>query len=33
MSKIEFNISDWRNKHILKEGVGGVVSRNPFGKA
>jgi len=29
MSK-EFNINDWRNKHIIKEGVGGVVSRNPF---
>ena len=32
MSKVEFNIGDWRNKHIVKEGVGGVVSRNPFGK-
>ena len=32
MSKVEFNIGNWRNKHILKEGVGGVVSRNPFGK-
>ena len=32
MSKVEFSIGDWRNKHIVKEGVGGVVSRNPFGK-
>ena len=32
MSKIEFNIGDWRNKHILKEAVGGVVSRKAFGK-
>ena len=32
MSKVEFNIGDWRNKHIVKEGVGGVVSRNPFGR-
>ena len=32
MSKVEFNIGDWRNKHIVKEGVGGVVSRKPFGK-
>ena len=30
MSKVEFNINDWRKKHVLKEGVGGVVSRNPF---
>tara|TARA_R100001377_G_scaffold80052_1_gene58643 strand:+ start:1540 stop:1896 length:357 start_codon:yes stop_codon:yes gene_type:complete len=32
MSKVEFNIGDWRNKHIVKEGVGGVISKNPFGK-
>ena len=32
MSKIEFNINSWRKRHILKEGVGGVVSRNPFKK-
>jgi len=32
MSKIEFNISSWRNKHVIKEAVGGVVSRNAFGK-
>ena len=32
MSKVEFNIGDWRNKHIVKEGVGGVVSRKAFGK-
>ena len=32
MSKVEFNIGDWRNKHIVKEGVGGVISRNPFGR-
>ena len=30
MSKVEFSINDWRNKHVLKEGVGGVVSRKPF---
>ena len=30
MSKVEFNINSWRKKHVLKEGVGGVVSRNPF---
>ena len=30
MSKVEFNIGDWRNKHVLKEGVGGVISKNPF---
>ena len=29
---IDFNINNWRKKHVLKEGVGGVVSRNPFGK-
>ena len=28
----KFSINDWRKKHVLKEGVGGVVSRNPFGK-
>ena len=28
----KFSINNWRNKHILKEAVGGVVSRNPFGK-
>ena len=28
----DFNINNWRSKHVLKEGVGGVVSRNPFGK-
>tara|TARA_R110000744_G_scaffold367264_1_gene476654 strand:- start:739 stop:1086 length:348 start_codon:yes stop_codon:yes gene_type:complete len=32
MSKVEFNIGDWRNKHIIKEAVGGVVSRRAFGK-
>ena len=31
MSKIEFNIGNWRNKHIIKEAVGGVVSRKAFG--
>ena len=31
MSKVEFSINDWRKKHVLKEGVGGVVSKNPFG--
>jgi len=30
MSKVEFNIGDWRNKHVIKEGVGGVVSRRAF---
>ena len=30
MSKVEFNINDWRKKHVLIEGVGGVVSTNPF---
>ena len=30
MSKIEFNINDWRKKHVLKEGIGGVVSRRAF---
>ena len=28
----KFSINDWRKKRVLKEGVGGVVSRNPFGK-
>jgi hypothetical protein len=32
MSKVEFNIGSWRNKHVISEAVGGVVSRNPFGK-
>ena len=32
MSKIEFNINDWRKKRVLAEAVGGVVSRNPFSK-
>tara|TARA_R110001592_G_scaffold44286_2_gene142688 strand:+ start:198 stop:548 length:351 start_codon:yes stop_codon:yes gene_type:complete len=31
MSKVEFNIGNWRNKHVLKEAVGGVVSRRAFG--
>ena len=30
MSKIEFSINDWRRKHVLKEGVGGVVSKRAF---
>ena len=30
MSKIEFNINSWRKKHVLKEGIGGVVSRRAF---
>ena len=28
----KFSINDWRKKHVLKEGVGGVVSQNPFAK-
>ena len=32
MSKEKFSINDWRKKRVLKEGVGGVVSRNPFKK-
>ena len=32
MSKVEFNINDWRNKHVLKEGVGGVTSKRAFDK-
>ena len=30
MSKVEFNIGSWRNKHIVKEGAGGVSSRRAF---
>lgn len=30
MSKVEFNINDWRRKHVLNEGIGGVVSRRAF---
>ena len=30
MSKIEFNIGNWRNKHIVKEGAGGVSSKRAF---
>jgi hypothetical protein len=30
MSKVEFNIGSWRNKHILKEGAGGVSSKKAF---
>ena len=30
MSKVEFDINKWRKKHVLIEGVGGVVSPNPF---
>jgi hypothetical protein len=32
MSKVEFNIGDWRKKFVLSEGVGGVITRNPFSK-
>ena len=32
MSKVEFSINDWRNKHVLKEGVGGLTSKKAFGK-
>ena len=32
MSKVEFSINDWRNKHIVKEGVGGVTSKRAFDK-
>ena len=32
MSKVDFNINAWRKKHVLNEGVGGVVSKNPFAK-
>ena len=32
MSKVEFNINDWRKDRVINEAVGGVVSRNPFGK-
>ena len=31
MSKVEFSINDWRNKHVLKEGVGGLTSKKAFG--
>jgi len=30
MSKVKFDINSWRKKHVLKEGVGGVVSRRAF---
>ena len=30
MSKVEFNIGSWRNKHLVKEGAGGVSSRRAF---
>lgn len=30
MSKIEFNVNSWRNKHVLNEAVGGVVSKRAF---
>jgi len=33
MSKIEFDINKWRKKHVLEEGVGGVVSRKAFDTA
>ena len=32
MSKVEFNINDWRKKRVINEAVGGVVTRNPFAK-
>ena len=32
MSKVEFSIGDWRKKHIVKEGVGGLTSKKAFGK-
>ncbi len=30
MSKVEFDINSWRKKHVLNEGIGGVVSRRAF---